>query len=1238
MPKPTSSTPVDDQDASSDNEPAAGEATRSYLRIKPTDDALDPTTVQGQFRRLHQIAKADSATGLLDRFRSSTPPTVEFLLVAESNPHATLTYYVGIDDTDTLTELERVLRGVFPDAYEITHDEWSANQLASLEETDTEPAETETRFAGVEFQGRTDRRRDWQTQLTPFEAFTTTEEDDSHARVPLTAVVETMAERDIPMVYQALLRPKPAWHDQLEDRQLDIRMNTDSLGGHLANEVLGAPDPSDPELSASNEQRIAELSDKNARCSFTVNARAVAIGHPKSSTATEDPKDAARELASAFSNVSRTTYEIDGHVHIETDGAELFDAVRDRTFKPPNYERLATRVPWTSNTSPGIVADIAEAPNFCLLDGAALTTAASRALAPSRGEQTALPRPPEAELTPYRQSGFTLGRPLSQDDTPDNSIALPPDLQPLHIAWFGKTGSGKSTGLTTGMLDNHAATSGASILIDPKGDGMPTEYLRAHYAKYGALDDVYYFDCAETLPALSFFDIRPQLEAGIDRATAVQNTVDHYIELLMGIMGRDRFERAVRSPDIIRYLVKALFDPVHGSDAYTHRELQQAAAQMAETRDAPPVTDDDLEVMLGGVVTNSKRSFDELMQGVLNRIEKVPLDDRLAHLFNHVPETTAATADDNTDDSPPDPQFDFADVLNEDAVVIFDTSGLRTESRRALTLVLLSNLWTALQRRKRLQNKQRAHTGPDQQAASDGDLPLVNLYVEEAAEVAASGLMTDLLAQSRGFNLSVTLAMQFPAQVKNADAEAYDEILNNVSTIVTGNVAVDSELERRLATEAVPPSEVGNRLRSLRRGQWFASVPARFQDREPRPFLLSSAPLPPGHPEGEDPLTDTQTMAFEALVDTVADRTRLRHGLDFRRQGQAQTQADQSGASTPQTGSSSATPGTPGTRIDSTLPYTKRLPTCLAYDGAAHAIVCTGCDGRYAPSLAGVKRGIECCSSLDRVDRADVPVCEINLTLSAEEREASEYSDRQLAFLQAVYAAHQNEYDRDWEYDIRWDSMLRLQEYVGIESEAVDELVDDGLLRIDCDYPHRLYTVTAEGRDEIQVAHREGIAYGHGVGDLRESSLHRMMVAIGRCYVETAHADDSDSEVVDVVPYYELDDGSRLDVAGLDADGEVQVVVEAERVNHDVLRAVPEDYDKMVRHDPEEAIWIVKNRESAHDVLEALNDPPTGERRVEKTYSRSSPPQAFRLDDPGCSDIHTLRYVRDSLLELEPSS
>ena len=256
--------------------------------------------------------------------------------------------------------------------------------------------------------------------------------------------------------------------------------------------------------------------------------------------------------------------------------------------------------------------------------------------------------------------------------------------------------------------------------------------------------------------------------------------------------------------------------------------------------------------MLAGVVANRARSFDEIMQGVANRMEKIPVDQRLARIFNHVPEEG-------------DPHFDLADYLDEDTVIVFDTGELRSEAQRVLTLVILSNLWTALRRRSQRQE-------------SD-DYPLVNLYVEEAASIAVSDLLGELLAQSRGFGCSVTLAMQFPAQLREYSDDVYDEVLNNVSTFVTGNVPVDRRLAERLATDDMSPDDVGNRLRALRRGQWLVNLPAAFDEPEPRPFLIGSASPPPGDPVGDQSLTAAEDRAFAEQLTDVRERTLAQSGL-----------------------------------------------------------------------------------------------------------------------------------------------------------------------------------------------------------------------------------------------------------------------------------------------------------------------------------------------------------------------
>jgi len=681
-------------------------------------------------------------------------------------------------------------------------------------------------------------------------------------------------------------------------------------------------------------------------------------------------------------------------------------------------------------------------------------------------------------------------------------------------------------------------------------------------------------------------------------------------------MGRDRFEQAVRSPDIIRYIVKAMFDPVSGEEAFSHREFHGALQEMHDRNSAPPVSDGDLERMLAGVVTNRARTFDEIMKGVVNRIEKVPVNPRLARIFNHVP----ALEDED------EPHFDLYDYLDEDVVIIFDMGGLRSESQRALTLLIISNLWSALKRRAR-----------DDAEDEDGERPLVNCYLEEAAGIADSSLLSELLSQSRSFGCSVTLAMQFPAQLRERSERAYQEVLNNVSTIVTGNVAVDEKLTRRLATDEMPARDVSNRLRALRRGEWMVSLPAPFGSDEPQPFVVRSCAPPRGHPASQSP---PRRDGFEQSVTDCRQRVEETVGLRLIEPNTVDNEDQEEDEPR---------------RVDSALPYTNRLPETVRYDAETHALFCRECESRYDPDGTGMRRAIECCAILEEVDRADVPICEVNLKLTPDEREVTEFSDTQLMFVQAVYNAQQLRCD-PLEYDLLYDSMIRLQEYLDIDSEAVTDLVDAKLLKHDTDRPHRLYSVTPSGRGLIGEHYRKGVDYGHGKGDLDETSQHVLAVEVGRQYLVIYYQENPDSPVVEVIPYFELDeregtvvsagsamggddeeladevseyDRHRIDVVGLDEEGRIRVTLEAERVNHDLRRAVPEDFDKMAACDPDEAIWITMSHSEAHRVLGALNDPLEGEPRVEKTYAESTPASQFRIDTAGCTGMYTVEQVRD---------
>lgn len=448
-----------------------------------------------------------------------------------------------------------------------------------------------------------------------------------------------------------------------------------------------------------------------------------------------------------------------------------------------------------------------------------------------------------------------------------------------------------------------------------------------------------------------------------------------------------------------------------------------------------------------------------------------------------------------------------------------------------------------------------------------------------------------------------------------------------------GNVTVDDELTKALATEETPPQEVARRLSAMRRGEWLVRPATDFGDPLPQPFLTESLPAPSGHPASDEPLTGTNEVLFQAAFETVQSQTFVESGLaqiESSPMDTVTTAGDGSAEdnSEPSTESAGTTNGS-AARIDTLLPHTKRLPDVVEYDESVHALRCGRCENRYDPVVEGMKRAIECCHSMDAVDRDDISVCEFNLKLSSAEIEDSQWSVSQLLFLQAVYNAQQLRYDR-LECDIVEDSML-LQEYVGIDQEAIQALTDADILRRDGDHPHRLYSVTPEGRPVIGESYREGVDYGHGAGDLDESAQHVRLKEVARRYLVQEYEVNPESDVVEVHPYYELEDGHRLDCTGLDAEGNIVVTVEAERINNDRSEAVLDNFDKMAACESEESIWIVLTRQDAHNILETLYEPRRGEPRVEKTYSQNTPLQQFRLDADGATAMYPITHVQRQL-------
>ncbi|WP_254807888.1 hypothetical protein [Natronosalvus amylolyticus] len=1291
---------------------------RTYLEIRPSTKALNVSAVAQAMELLYSRLEAATKSGLWNTLRGrAKAPLVEWLLVADGRSDTSIRYLVGTTDEAFLDDLEAICRTCLPNSYELMQVQWHPRCLedaleATLDQPKSRPAsssrssseptidpdrdEDPPYVAGVEYRGHAHLGRDWLTSFKTFEEVlptgmeTAQPEQHTHEsrRVPLATLIETLCEAAVPVMYQVICRPAGSVQSTADSYQIELEGGIVTTGDKIADFMFSGTEPKDPETvepTPAYRDRLESLTRRDHRHPFQVSIRAVTLSRENPQRA----KETAHQLSGAFDHLSGAFHEIYGHVVTDDDlhnqslppGSTIYKQLTDRVCNEITYDTLKNRPPWRAYESRGLVMSTAELPTVCLLDGVGLTGHGQRALEARHSERTGLPLPPPQILDRYSGVGQALCVPLTDDRQPHSQpFVLPPALQDRHLIVIGDTGSGKSVLTTTALLSNVEATTGPEILFDYKGGGTATELLEAHYARRGGLGDVQYFDLTKTLPALSIFTIRPLLEAGLSREEARSRIAGHYEEILSGLMGEEQYYSATESTKAIRNHLRALFDPIHGTETVSHKDLYDALQLTLSDRTPPSTSDERLSAYFAGLLERDRDVFNMVLGGAVARVETIATDDRLAPLFDHVyvpeeeetadaqiadrdapqnqtdatRETTQTDRDDEdhrghesvqTDvtngehtgdaretneleprvgreisiedigksDEERDPYFDFTEIIDEDVIIVFDFGGMEERVKRALTMVLLSNLWIALKARTE---------------ESDGDetreSPQVNLYLEEAKDVATTQLVDTLLSQGRSFGLSLMLGVQFPGQLRSADPsnQTYEEALNEIGTFVVGNVSIEADLPKALATDDVPPEKVARRLAAMRHGEWLVRPAAEFGEPAPRPFLGRSLTPPAGHPVSDQPLEGKQYQSFKAAFDLMSIETWDNAGLAYESDPVLADQTDGTATDdeTPEEDQS--------LRVDSLLPHSKRLPECVYYNEEIHALCCRSCRNRYDPTIEGIKRAITCCHTLEEVDPADIPVCEINLKLTTEEREESPWTDRQLLFLQTVYNAQQLRCD-PLEYDLLRDSMIRLQEYVGIDTEAIAPLLEADVLRHDADHPHRLYSVSPEGRTVIGESYRQGVDYGHGEGDLEESSQHVFGIEVTRQYLEATYVDDPDSTVTEIIPYYDIDGNHRLDLAGVDGDGEIVITAEVERINNDVHRAVPADFDKMAACEPEEAIWIVMKQADGHKVLSALNNPPEGPPRVTKTYAKTTPPQQFRIDTPGLTAVYPAEWLRD---------
>jgi DNA helicase HerA-like ATPase len=799
---------------------------------------------------------------------------------------------------------------------------------------------------------------------------------------------------------------------------------------------------------------------------------------------------------------------------------------------------------------------------------------------------------------------MAIGYALDENGEPrQDPIRIPPDLLPTHYGRFASTGGGKSKAIINDALSLRESTGGPVVLVDPKGDGMCENYLRCHYERFGGLDDVYHFRVPETIPAFSFFDIRPALEAGRNREDAIQDKGDHFHDILRMIMGREQYGQAFVANEILSYLIKALFDEEYGSDVFGLDDLFAAALRMQRDQTIPPVSADNqnIEASLPRHFAKDNHQFPVSMDAVGNRLDKLKEDAHLRRIFSHVPEQNDAG-------EYVDNRFDFREFLDEDATIIFDLGDLRPEAQRAITLLLLSNLWDAVQVRRR-----------------DGQTDyekLTNLIIEEAAPVASTKLVSEqLLPQGRSFGLSMGLVMQFPEQVRNRNERAYDEVLNNIKTKLIGNISIERDLAESLAHEDLSPTELRNRINTLPSGEWIAQLPSpSFGETGPPPFSLKPLPIAPGHPESDQPLTEPQEDHFESVSrPRMVERTQAQYGL---------TEPTESSTAPEETGWGSSGAETTGSVTDGdsgTDPTQSAFISESTTEDASTSTTQPETDSDPDADESEISPLFGQATETDEEPTGDqaiqpengaTPVQESSVPVPDDELRQRGLSRDDVRFLNRVLDVMNREDD---EYTLL-DRMSQLRdEYDDLH---VERLTEQDPLEADSAAGRKYYTVLPDGRDLLG----KELKTGPGAGDLGEKTPHKVGVQLLELWLQQR------DDIGRVEPYYETDDGTVLDVAGFDADSDLVWAGEAELASNN-RHAPVEDYDKLSAVDAD-AIWAFNNRETALDVLDSLADADRIDERVSGRAARSFATIRDAVDEFDAAGLTTVRGFKNLDQEL----
>ena len=872
--RPDMDSVTDDPEDRDQVESEQGPASREYIRIVPVRAELSPETVVRQLYGIHEMGSGRTLPFGLEETIPGVDKisTFEFLIHKPAGEER-FNFYIGIAPADELERVESPVRTQYPGDYQ-----FEKSSLALADQFDDTPHL-------CRWDGREEKHHDWMMLLSQF--------DDRVDRSPLSNLLESAIRTNDQWVFQAVFRPRRDYTRKARRQKRNLKMGVqtglgmgiqvllDKLAGvseYEERERHRGGDPGEIGGSLSNTQgegsrwkadRLTQIDLKQPDSTFHITLRCAS-----------PDADIVKNSMSAFNQLSGTFYHIEGE-HLGRDNDEFERMLNHELTSPSSVQRVKKTKPW-------LVVSPEELANFITVPGIhALPKASRGASGGGPAARSPLTSPDETVFERFKH-GMSIGQASTVlEDKNRNGNGFQPDYKQSalsdvddwwreinrrqsihlraqdlreHLLRAATTGSGKTVATINDMLTAHAHLDGPIFLIDPSGGDMTSNYLRSHRSIFGDTDDVEYISIPGEdgeVPGLPFFDIRPLIREGYSRETAIQNTVDHYFEIMSYILGQDTLEQAFVANEILVNLIKALFDESRneypnpdgpsisaegkaGGDAFAISDLLSHAANYANNAEIPDIENESIETILRRHFGKNNQQFANTTDAVLNRVTKLMERDFIWRMMDYVPEWD----EDRDWYARDEPVLDLLDLFHSNKVVLIDTGNLRQESQRVFTVLFLSHLITGL---KSLDTPET------------GDY-VVNVLIEEAAPIARSELMYDeLLPEGRKFDLGMDLIMQYPEQVlgehPKRNETAYREVLNNINTKVIGNVATDDLLADALFHEALDAKEIKDRVSGLARGEFLVQLPPTgFQEQKPEILTINPHPIPPGHSESERPV------------------------------------------------------------------------------------------------------------------------------------------------------------------------------------------------------------------------------------------------------------------------------------------------------------------------------------------------------------------------------------------------